>query len=71
MGKYSLFIDIHEYRYKLQLFTDFYNYHRPHGGYNMMNMTPHEKFGYSLIQQSIQIQKEKDSLTYARESEEP
>ena len=70
MGEYSLFIDIHEYRYKLQLFTDFYNYHRPHGWYNMMNMTPAEKFGYALIQQSIQVQKEKDSLTYARESEE-
>ncbi len=62
MGEYSLFIDIHEYRYKLKLFTDFYNYHRPHGGYGMMNMTPHEKFGYSLLQ---------NSLAYARESEEP
>jgi hypothetical protein len=28
----------------------------------MMNMTPHEKFGYSLLQ---------NSLAYARESEEP
>ena len=62
MGAYSLFIDIHEYRYKLKLFTDFYNYHRPHGWYGMMNMTPHEKIGYSLIQ---------NSLAYARESEEP
>ncbi|MFA9289523.1 MAG: integrase core domain-containing protein [Weeksellaceae bacterium] len=62
MGEYSLFIDIHEYRYKLKLFTDFYNYHRPHSGYGMMNMTPHEKIGYSLLQ---------NSLAYARESEEP
>ena len=62
MGEYSLFIDIHEYRYKLKLFTDFYNYHRPHGGYGMMNMTPVEKIEYSLLQ---------NSLAYARESEEP
>ncbi len=62
MWEYSLFIDIHQYRYKLKLFTDFYNYHRPHGWYNMMNMTPHEKLGYSLLQ---------NSLAYARESEEP
>ena len=62
MGEYSLFIDIHEYRYKLKLFTDFYNFHRPHGWYGMLNMTPHEKLGYSLL---------KNSLAYAREWEEP
>lgn len=71
MWEYSLFIDIHEYRYKLKLFTDFYNYHRPHSGYGMMNMTPAEKIGYTLLQISVQVQKEKDSLAYARESEDP
>jgi hypothetical protein len=60
MGEYSLFIDIHEYRYRLKLFTDFYNYHRPHGGYGMMNMTPAEKIGYSQI---------RGSLIYMREQE--
>ena len=37
----------------------------------MMNMTPHEKIGYALMQLSIRIQKEKDSLAYTRESEDP
>ena len=56
MGEYSLFIDIHEYRYKLKLFTDFYNYHRPHGGYGMMNMTDNAvQMGMFILSQEHHI----------------
>jgi hypothetical protein len=53
-------IDIHEYRYKLKLFTDYYNHQKPHSGLGMFGMTPAERIGYSLIQ---------NSLAYAREFE--
>lgn len=60
LWEYSLKIDIHEYRYKLKLFTDYYNHRKPHSGLGMFGMTPAERIGYSLIQ---------NSLAYARESE--
>jgi transposase InsO family protein len=60
LWEYSLRIDIHEYRYKLKLFTDYYNHQKPHSGLGMFGMTPAERIGYSLIQ---------NSLAYAREFE--
>lgn len=61
LGEYSIRIDIHEYRLKLKLFTDYYNHKKPHSGLGMFGMTPAERIGYSIIQ---------NSLAYARESED-
>lgn len=59
---YSLKIDVHEYRYRLKLFTDWYNFKKPHRWLGMFGMTPVEKIGYCLLQKALQAQ---------RESEEP
>ena len=61
LGEYSIRIDIHEYRLKLKLFTDYYNHKKPHSGLGMFGMTPAERIGYSIIQ---------NSLAYAREPED-
>lgn len=62
MGDYSMKIDAQEYRLKLKLFQDWYNYQKPHSGLWMFGMTPAEKIGYCLVQKVLQKQ---------RESEEP
>lgn len=59
---YSLKIDAQEYRLKLKLFEDWYNYKKPHTWLWMFWMTPVQKLGYCLVQKTLQTQ---------RESEEP
>jgi len=67
LGEFHPNIDAHEYRYKLKLFEDWYNYQKPHNGLWMFGMTPAEKIGYCLVQDLLN----KDSLANARESEDP
>lgn len=64
LGIFHPNIDVHEYRYKLKLFEDWYNYKKPHSGLGMFGMTPAEKIGYCIIQNLLY----KDSLAHARES---
>ena len=60
MGEYSVWIDVHEYRYRLKLFTDWYNYQKPHRGLWMFGMTPVEKIGYCLTQKILQTHRESE-----------
>lgn len=62
LGEYSMKIDAQEYRLKLKMFEDWYNYQKPHSGLGMFGMTPAEKIGYCLVGKTLQAQ---------RESEEP
>jgi transposase InsO family protein len=58
--EYSVWISVDEYRYRLKLFTDWYNYKKPHRGLGMFGMTPAEKIGYCLLQKILQTQKESE-----------
>ena len=62
LGEFSTRIDAQEYRLKLKLFEDYYNYQKPHSGLGRFGMTPAEKLWYCYIQKALQTQ---------RESEEP
>ena len=55
-------IDAQEYRLKLKMFENWYNYEKPHSGLGMFGMTPAEKIGYRLVSKTLRT---------ARESEEP
>jgi transposase InsO family protein len=69
---YNLWCDVHEYRYKLRLFTDWYNHKKPHRWLWMFGMTPVQKLAYCLLQHSLQVYREsedpwgetKDRLTF-------
>jgi transposase InsO family protein len=62
LGEYSMKIDAQEYRLKLKMFENWYNYEKPHSGLGMFGMTPAEKIGYRLVSKTLRT---------ARESEEP
>jgi len=55
LWEYSTQMNVHAYRYKLKLFTDWYNYKKPHRWLWMFWMTPVEKLWYCLIQKIIVV----------------
>jgi len=57
---YSIWIDVHEYRYRLKLFVDWYNYKKPHRWLWMFGMTPAQKVGYCLTQNLLNVHRESE-----------
>jgi hypothetical protein len=51
---FDTYIDVHEYRLKLKLFVDWYNYKKPHWWLWMFNMTPVEKIWYCILNNSLE-----------------
>ena len=54
LGIFDINISTDEYRYKLKLFVDWYNYKKPHWGLWMFWMTPVEKIWYCIINNSLE-----------------
>lgn len=47
-------IDIHEYRLRLKLFVDHYNYRKPHSWLGMFGMTPAQKIWHTITKSLLQ-----------------
>ena len=60
LWEFSSRIDAQEYRLKLKLFEDYYNYKKPHSGLWMFGMTPAEKLWYCYMQKVLQTGKESE-----------
>lgn len=53
VGKPSPRTDVHEYRYRLRMFQDWYNFRKPHSGLGMGGLTPAQKMAYCLVHKSF------------------
>lgn len=51
---FDTYIDVHEYRLRLKLFVDWYNYKKPHLWLWMFWMTPAEKIWYCILNDSLE-----------------
>lgn len=63
LGAFKPDIDVHEYRYKLKLFVDWYNYKKPHLWLWMFWMTPAQKIWYCIIHNSFEKHSSNVNLT--------